>query len=70
MTPLPNLRAELARRGIKRKAIAETLGIKQSLVTDRLNKPDGFKFSECVKIKNKFFPDMTLEYLFKATDEE
>lgn len=59
-----NLEAEMARKGLLKKDIAETLGVRTATAYDKLNGKYPFTFDEALKIKNKHFPEFTLEYLF------
>lgn len=60
----PNLKAEMARAGITNEHIAEVLQLNASTVSAKLNQYDRLKFCECMKIKNAFFPELGIEYLF------
>jgi DNA-binding XRE family transcriptional regulator len=64
-----NLEAEMARKGITRKDISSFLNVRYATVVQKLNGKYGFKLDEAFTIKKKFFPDLSLEYLFQ-TDEE
>ena len=59
-----NLLAEMARRGINNIQIAKAIGINPSTLSAKLNSYDRLKLCEAEKIKKKFFPGMTIEYLF------
>lgn len=59
-----NLLAEIARQGIVYSQIAKALGINPSTLSAKLNCYDRLKLCEAEKIKNTFFPGMTIEYLF------
>lgn len=71
-----NLEAEMAREGIKRKDLAEALGVRYATVIDKLKGRYSFTLDEAFIIRNKFFPHLNFEYLFereddpKASDEE
>jgi len=60
-----NLKAEMARYGVTNGGIAECIGINAQTVSNRIN-GNGAEFSlgECIKIRDKYFPSMRLEYLF------
>lgn len=66
---LHNLEAEMARRNIKKKEIAEALGISERTLRNKLSGISDFTLPEATKIKDKFFPSLDLQYLF-AKDEE
>lgn len=63
-----NLRAEMARKGIKVKDLAELLGVRRTTVSDKINGKYRFYYDEAKKIKETFFPDLDLEYLFDSDD--
>lgn len=65
----PNLKAEMARKKITQLAIAECLNVTPTTISLKLNGKAKLLLPECMKIKNNFFPDCSLEYLF-ASDEE
>lgn len=62
---LRNLKAEMARSGIKPAQIAELLERRYATIIDKLNGHYDFTFNEALKIKQKFFPGCDLEYLFE-----
>lgn len=59
-----NLKAEMARNGVTVGAIAELLGVRFGTISDKINGRTNFYFHEARKIRDHFFPDLTLEYLF------
>lgn len=63
-----NLAAEMVRKGVRKKDIAELLGVRYATVIEKTNGKRRFYLDEAVKIKEAFFPDLSLEYLFD-TDE-
>lgn len=66
----PNLNAEMARIGIKRADIARDLfNGRTATVSDKLNGRYPLLLSEAVLIKNKYFPEMELGYLFEPEKE-
>ena len=60
----PNLRAEMARHGVKASAIAKELDIDANNVYPLLNGSRKMTVGRAIKIKKAFFPDESLEYLF------
>lgn len=60
----PTLRAEMARHGIKVIAIAELLKLSRKSIGDRLSGKYEFTNAEMRKIRNEFFPTMTIDELF------
>ena len=60
----PNLEAEMARIGLKRKSLAEVLNVRVATIYDKLNGKYPFTLDEALKIKETFFPNLTVDYLF------
>lgn len=60
----PNLEAEMARLGIQRKDLAEKLDVRQATISDKLNGKFSFTLDEALQVKEEFFPNLPLEYLF------
>lgn len=61
----PNLAGEIARRGIKKKVIAESLGVCRRSLQNRLDGKVPFSYEDASTIQKHFFPDLTLDYLFE-----
>lgn len=59
-----NLKAEMGRNNITNSDIAKCINKDVSTVSAKLNAPNRITLNECIKIKNKFFPNLTIEYLF------
>lgn len=59
-----NLAAEMARKGLTKKDLAEFLDQRYPTVVDKTNGKARFRLDEAVKIKEEFFPDADMEYLF------
>ena len=66
---LRNLLAEIGRNKIIQKEIAGFIGVNERTLWNKLNQVTAFSFAETVAIRDKFFPDLELEYLFKDSDE-
>lgn len=62
-----NLSAEMARFGVSYADLMDLLSCTQKTVSNKLNDSTEFSVSEAMKIRDKFFPGMRIEYLF-ATD--
>lgn len=62
--PYSNLKAEMARRGVKQIEIAEFLNVREATISDKINGKSTFDIDEAFKIKLAFFPDLSLDYLF------
>lgn len=64
-----NLEAEMKRKGISRMDIAKLLGVSYSTIHSRFNGGE-WLYSECVIIRDTYFPDSTLDYLFAVEGGE
>ncbi len=62
----PNLNAELARRGMKKKDFAKMLGISERTAANKLSGKSEFTLSEIRKISG-VFPGMSMDYLLEST---
>ena len=60
----PNLRAEIARRGIKKTAMARCIGVTDRAFYNKLSGISTFTWPEACKIRDQFFPDMEKDVLF------
>lgn len=60
----------MAREGISMVDIANLLGVRYATVNDKVNGKYRFYYDEALKIKNTFFPDKSLEYLFENDEDE
>jgi hypothetical protein len=60
----PNLDAELARSGLKRKDLAWLFKNRVATVSDKLNGRYPILIDEAFRIKETYFPDLSLDYLF------
>lgn len=65
----PNLDAEMARKGIKRKDLASLFSGRVPTVSDKLNGRYPLSLYEAEKIRGEFFPELTLDYLFERQEE-
>ena len=61
---LVNLKAEMVRNQITTEMIMHTLGRSAKTTRDKINGKTGLYMDEAVKIRDEFFPDLSLEYLF------
>ena len=64
MPYFPNLAGEIARRGIKKKAIADALNICNRSLNNKLSGRVPFTWDEVTLIRSQFFPDMSPDDLF------
>lgn len=62
---LGNLRIEMKKAGISQNDLVELLDTNANTICQKLNGKREFKASEMFIIKNKFFPELSLEYLFE-----
>ena len=60
----PTLAGEIAKRGIKKKAIAESIGVCSKSLNNKLSGRVPFTWPEVSKIRKQFFPDMDPDTLF------
>ena len=65
----PNLKAEMARKGIKPTDIAKLLKVTYDTAINKLSGKTEFTRAEIFKIRKEFFPDLALEYLFKSNED-
>ncbi len=63
-----NLEAEMKRNKISRSDIANLLGLSYRTIHSRFNGESEWGYAECVKVRDTYFPDKSLDYLF-ATDD-
>lgn len=66
---MANLEAEMTRKRISRRDVAELLGVTYRTIHSRFNGESEWTLSECLKIRDTYFPDMRLEYLFTADEK-
>ncbi|MEK4452864.1 XRE family transcriptional regulator [Paenibacillus sp. FSL L8-0506] len=62
----PNLRAEMARIGIDGVDVSTLLECTSKTFSRKMTGKGEFTRAEIFKIKNAFFPNLTIEYLFKT----
>lgn len=70
MVRFPVLVGEIAKRGIKKNAIAKELGICDKSLSNKLGGRVPFTWPEVKTICSIFFPDMNPSELFKESDKE
>ena len=61
----PNLAGEIAKRGIKKCVLAKEAGISDRVLRNKMAGKGSFSIQEAIEIKNKFFPDYTVDDLFR-----
>ena len=67
MVVYPVLVGEIAKRGIKKKTIAESIGVCSRSLNNKLTGRVSFTWPEVSMIQKTFFPDMTPDDLFTET---
>lgn len=68
---LVNLKAEMIRHRIYGKDIASFLNVREATISSKLNGKSDFSVNEAMAIQGEFFPNYSIEYLFKdVTDEQ
>ena len=67
MPYFPTLSGEIARRGIKKKAIADALNICNRSLNNKMNGRVPFTWDEVKLIRSQFFPDMSPDDLFMTS---
>lgn len=65
-----NLEAEMKRSKISRSDIAKLLGRSYRTIHSRFNGESKWEYAECVKIRDTYFPDKPLDYLFATETKE
>ena len=66
----PTLTSEIAKRGIKKNAIARQLGISERSLYNKLSGAADFTWPEIVAINSCFFPDYDPTKLFAREGEQ
>jgi predicted transcriptional regulator len=64
-----NINAEMARRRIRKQDVAAALGINMRTLRNKLCGKTDFTFSEVQAVRDTFFPELSLEYLFERIDD-
>lgn len=59
-----NLYIEMKKKDVSQADISKRLGITSRAMSNKIRGKTDFTTSEMFTIKNEFFPDKTLEYLF------
>lgn len=70
MVYYPTLEGEIARRGIKKIAIAKSLNICSKTLANKMHGRVPFTWPEVQTIKTQFFPDMKPEDLLARAETE
>lgn len=67
---LLNLKAEMARNNVEVTDIALAIGQHRNTVSNKIMGKRAFTVPEAVKIKQDFFPDLSIDYLFATNNEQ
>jgi len=59
-----NLKAEMARKRLRVIDIANCIGKTEKTAGNKISGKCAFTMTECAAIKNAYFPDLSIEYLF------
>lgn len=65
----PTLEGEIAKRGIKKCAIASRVGISARSLSNKLSGRMSFTLDEAFQIQKQFFPNIDINDLFKRRTE-
>lgn len=63
-----NLKGEMAKRSIKVEDIANVLQIHRNSASNKINGDTSFSIDEAVKVKEAFFPELSLKFLFEKQE--
>lgn len=66
---LRNLMAEMTRKNLETKDIANTIGRDVKSVSNKISCKTEFTRKEMVAIKKQHFPHLSLDYLFEQVEE-
>lgn len=69
MVYYPVLIGEMAKREVKKKTIAECIGVCDKALGNKLNGKAPFTWPEVKMIRHSFFPDIAADDLFATADE-
>lgn len=65
----PNLRAEFGRQALTVSGVAESIGTTRGRLSRALSGETVLSLELAFKLRDKFFPDKRLEYLFQKAEE-
>mgnify|MGYP006079344765 FL=1 len=69
-TVFPVLIGEIAKRGIKKNAIAKRLGIANRTLFSKLSGETSFTWDEVCRMQECFFPDLDVTTLFQRDESQ
>lgn len=67
--PCINLKGEMAKKDITIEEVSKLLGIHRNSVANKINGDSSFSIDEAFKIHKNYFPNLSMEYLFKTEDK-
>lgn len=59
-----NLRKEMKKHGLSQQDLADFMGISRQAFSNKINGRANLLLSEAIAIRDKFFPNKSLDYLF------
>lgn len=65
-----NLEGELRKKNITRQMIANDMKLNVSTVSRKLTENGRLKLNEAYKIRDLYFPSLSIEYLFATDDNQ
>lgn len=65
-----NFDAEMTRYGIRNADLCELLGYTEKTIQNKRKNVSCFSVGEAMKIRDTFFPELRIEYLFAPDKEE
>ncbi|RAI79704.1 XRE family transcriptional regulator [Macrococcoides goetzii] len=66
---LTNLEKVRKEKNVSLVDIADVLKVRYQTVSDKINGKSDFKFGEAIIIKNEFFPEYDIEFLFAKEEK-
>ena len=67
---LQNLKAEAARFGVSTLMLAQETELSDKTIREKIAGKTAFGIDDAMKIRDRFFPGMSLEYLFTPVKNE
>lgn len=64
----PALRKEMKERKVRGKDIARLLGFAEMSVSNKMTGVTPWRLNEAFMVRDEFFPDLTVDYLFQTVD--
>ena len=62
---MDNLKAEMQRNGLTVRDIMNTIGCSEKTARNKINGETDFTYPEAERVRNKLFPGLRMEYLFR-----